>query len=75
MIEAKKEKRTLKKLGKLAKEQNIWRNLEKNNLQKRDSNPQPTKTEHFGNIGPNSAGEPVLVSGPHFFAGYVCDIK
>ena len=47
-------------MGKLAKEQNIWRNLEKKNMQKRDSNPQPTKTEHFGNIGPNSAGEPVF---------------
>ena len=34
----------------------------KKNMQKRDSNPQPTKTEHFGNVGPNSAGEPVLVS-------------
>jgi hypothetical protein len=62
MINAKKGKRKLKKLGKLAKEQNIWRNLEKKNMQRRDSNPQPTKTEHFGNIGPNSAGVPVLVS-------------
>jgi hypothetical protein len=62
MINAKKEKRKLKKLGKLAKEQNIWRNLEKKNMQKRDSNPQPTKTEHFGNIGPNSVEEAVLVS-------------
>ena len=41
---------------------NIWRNLKKKNMQRRDSNPQRTKTEHFGNIGPNSAGEPVLVS-------------
>ena len=62
MINAKKEERKLKKLRKLATEQKIERNLEKNNMQRRDLNPQPTKAEHFGNIGPNSAGEPVLVS-------------
>ena len=52
------------KLKKLAKVKKFERNLKQKNMQRRDSNsnPRPAKTNHFGNIGLNSAGEPVSVS-------------
>ena len=63
MIHKEKEKISFKKkLKKSAKERKFEKIWKKKNTKKPDSNPQPTKRKHFGNIGPNRAGKPVLVS-------------